>query len=324
MRRKLDESEWGERAGRSDPTYRVVVGFAVGVATLVLTTTAGGGALGHDASQLSETAPRIVFQRGESLWITKLDGTSTRILAKRGGQPAVSPDGRRIAFVRSESIWVMARDGSGQRRLTSGHRDVSPEWSPDGRSLYFMRFVGKDGKYGFTYAYPIFRMSTDGSGATQITRPVPSDDGTCHDAPSVAPNGRVIAYGVFDDCDHGVPAGIQAVDPSGKRVPLRGFDLPGDGFSPDWSPDGRRLAFAFGAFPDPPGLGTAAAGSSSTTLYKGQSESPSWSPDGRWIAFTRGGSRGTIWLVRPDGRDLRRVTSTPSDGHPAWLPPRRT
>lgn len=290
-------------------------------AALVLTTTAGGGALGHDASQLSETAPRIVFQRGESLWITNLGGTSTLLLAKRGGQSAVSPDGRRIAFVRSESIWVMARDGSGQRRLTSGHRDVSPDWSADGRSLYFLRFVGKNGATGFTYAYPVFRMRADGSNVAQVTRPALSDRGTCHDSPTVAPNGRVIGYGVIEECDLGVPAGIEAVDPSGKRVPLRGFDLPGDGFSPDWSPDGRRLAYAFGTLPEPAGIGVATAESKTTRVYRGPSTAPAWSPDGRWIAFTRGGSRGTIWLVRPDGRDLRRVTSEPSDSYPAWLPP---
>ena len=65
----------------------------------------------------------------------------------------------------------------------------------------------------------------------------------------------------------------------------------------------------------------------------GFNESPRWSPDGSWISFTSsragvkgplGGAAGfhrNIYLVRPDGTDLRRLTSLSGfDGGAAWSP----
>jgi len=283
-----------------------------------------GGDLGSTPTVATRASgAQLVFQRSSDIWLTTVDGTKTRRLVANGGQPAVSPNGRRVAFVRSESIWLMARNGSGQRKLTSGHRDVAPDWAPDGRAIYFSRYLERrDASGDFVgYAYAIFRMRSDGSGVTQVTRPPPSDHGTCHDSPSVAPNGSVIAYALFGDCDHGVPDGIEAVDPSGRRVSLGAFGLPGEAFSPDWSPDGRRLAIAWGLWDDP-GLGVAGNRTRAAKIYDNASDSPVWSRDGKWIAFTRGGSRGSIWLIRPNGTGLRRITSRRTDGHPAWLPVR--
>src|ERR1043166_7997607 len=73
------------------------------------------------------------------------------------GDAQVSPDGARVAFVRvtvnekkegyNTSIWMVATSGSeAPHRLTSGERDSTPRWSPDGKYLVFTRSPEKDGK----------------------------------------------------------------------------------------------------------------------------------------------------------------------------------
>ena len=47
---------------------------------------------------------------------------------------------------------------------------------------------------------------------------------------------------------------------------------------------------------------------------------PAWSPDGRWIAFASSRSAVGIYVVHPDGRDLRRVWRGNSADYPAWSP----
>ena len=61
--------------------------------------------------------------------------------------PAMSPDGRWVAFSAvakagaQPNLFVMRADGSGRRQLTEGAaKDAYATWSPDGRSIYFVRF----------------------------------------------------------------------------------------------------------------------------------------------------------------------------------------
>jgi dipeptidyl aminopeptidase/acylaminoacyl peptidase len=71
--------------------------------------------------------------------------------------PQISPDGTQVAFVRvtidekkdayETAIWIARTDGSdAPRAFTSGIRDTSPRWAPDGRRLAFVRAAEKDGR----------------------------------------------------------------------------------------------------------------------------------------------------------------------------------
>lgn len=67
-------------------------------------------------------------------------------------QPEFSPDGNQLAFVSGrgypasselgnerQSVYVMDADGRNERRLTTGHHDNEPTWSPDGSRIAFVR-----------------------------------------------------------------------------------------------------------------------------------------------------------------------------------------
>src|SRR5471030_1507951 len=107
--------------------------------------------------------------------------------------PQISPDGATVAFVRvtvnekenryETSLFAVPASGAAApRRLTSGIRDTTPRWAPDGTRLAFVRSVEKDGKPqpGQVYLLQMdggeARATTDGtSGASN---PVWSPDGT--------------------------------------------------------------------------------------------------------------------------------------------------
>ncbi len=93
------------------------------------------------------------------------------------GDAQVSPDGSRVAFVRvtvnekkegyNTSIWTVSIAGNeGPHRLTSGERDSSPRWSPDGKYLVFTRVTEKDGK---PESPQLFMLSMAGGDAFSFT-----------------------------------------------------------------------------------------------------------------------------------------------------------
>lgn len=102
---------------------------------------------------------------------------------------------------------------------------------------------------------------------------------------------------------------------------------------PDVSPDGRLLAYSSGLIISLRQSGVRVvrqlwvmdlASGVPTLLVPGthQDIHPDWSPDGQWLAFAsdRGGEFD-VWVVRPDGSGLRRVTSgAGTKTWPAWSP----
>src|SRR6267142_3825262 len=111
------------------------------------------------------------------------------------GDAQISPDGARVAFVRvtvnekkegyNTSIWAVSTAGNeGPHRLTSGERDSSPRWSPDGKYLVFTRVTEKDGK---PESPQLFMLSMAGGDAFPFTSlPKGASD------PRWSPDGKLI------------------------------------------------------------------------------------------------------------------------------------
>lgn len=90
---------------------------------------------------------------------------------------------------------------------------------------------------------------------------------------------------------------------------------------PNWSPDGRWIAFT-----DTFEIYRVAFNGGPTLRITNDSSAikadPRWSPDGAWIAFTaQVGTDVEIFRVRPDGSDLQRLTNHPDqDVRAVWSP----
>jgi dipeptidyl aminopeptidase/acylaminoacyl peptidase len=87
----------------------------------------------------------------------------------------------------------------------------------------------------------------------------------------------------------------------------------GSATSPSFSPDGKRLAFVsnLGGLPQVWVIDAAGGFPQLVTALDDPAGFVSWSPDGVWLAFTLapgGGMNEQIYLVRPDGTGLKRLT----------------
>ncbi len=138
--------------------------------------------------------------------------SGSRRIDTPGVQPYVpvwSADGSRIAFAAPQGLYVVGADGSGLRQLLASADErilaLPPSWSPDGRSLAYVRgepVPGEDNA-GYDAIETSFTLVTVdvASGATRELTPL----GTCEclgsTAPSVAwsPDGRLIGFTGVDN-----------------------------------------------------------------------------------------------------------------------------
>jgi dipeptidyl aminopeptidase/acylaminoacyl peptidase len=96
------------------------------------------------------------------------------------GDPQISADGSRVAFVRvtvnekkdgyNTSIWTVSPATGESHQLSSGTRDSSPRWSPDGKYLVFVRVTEKDGRPDVPQLFMLPMSGGDSFQFTTVTR----------------------------------------------------------------------------------------------------------------------------------------------------------
>jgi dipeptidyl aminopeptidase/acylaminoacyl peptidase len=120
--------------------------------------------------------------------------------------PNFSPDGRTVAFVRGGDIFSIRPDGSGQRQLTSGPEvDSLPKIAPNGRYLVFER----RGALGGPSA--LYSVRVTGGGEHGVVT-----GGDNHDA-AFAPDGKTIVFVRSTPGANGGNDDLYTVRPSGHE-----------------------------------------------------------------------------------------------------------
>lgn len=204
-----------------------------------------------------------------------------------------------------KAVYVTKSNGEGLRMLTEGRE---PNFSADGRQIVFAR-RGKDG------VQSIYKMKADGTKVRRLTTTRTLDGG-----PAWSPNGNWIVFARQKWGKQAWPpkeSDIYKMKANGSDQ-TRLTNSPEHEDAPDWSPNGKRIAYASAK-------GTVTMkpnGSDKRVLGGGE---PDWSPNGKQIAFDafdREGQEGQIWVMAANGKEAHAVG--PGDelngNNSAWSP----
>jgi dipeptidyl aminopeptidase/acylaminoacyl peptidase len=236
--------------------------------------------------------------------------------------PRVSPDGKTVAFVlttidRDESkylssIWLVPTDASeAPRRFTYGdRRDAGPRWSPDGTRLAFTSNRDNE-KAAQLYVLPI-----EGGEATKLTdlKESVEEIAWSPDGKKIAFTSRVPDEAYEEEEDRkrrprhfttlkyklemvgwivDRPKHIFVVDADGEGEPKQVTNGEFQHSTPNWSPDGERIAFVaarhknwdIDVVNDIYIVKARGGAPKKVTRTQDGCSMPSWSPDGGRIAY---------------------------------------
>jgi eukaryotic-like serine/threonine-protein kinase len=230
---------------------------------------------------------------------------------------AFSPDGWLLAFVRAITYGVsdlyvvplsesMAPAGEPRRLRAPRGWNTTPAWTPGGREIIFSSGVAE-----WAGTRGVFRLDREGSGEPR-REPFTADHTVTSLALSRAGDRLVFARSLNDENIYriAIPSGpVEVLQPS----PV--ITSTGDDHNPQYSPDGRHIAFLSnrsGALEvwvsDADGAGAVQL----TSLSAPITGSPRWSPDGERIVFdSNAEGQFELYTIRRTGGPPKRLTNTP-------------
>jgi TolB protein len=265
----------------------------------------------------------IIFTctRGDfnQLCMVNADGTGYQQLTSLEAHsyyPVYSPLGRSVVYASNQNggffdLFIFDFEDSKLTRLTNNIGNViSPTFSPDGTRILFAN------------------RATDGSTSLLTVDNAGENRDLLYAGPNTivavdwSPVGDRIAFAMAVDQPDAYEVFIMNADGSDVRQLTRG--LLGIGGSLDWSPDGKSLLIYAGPAGDKNIFLVNVDAETALQLSNGgNNAASSFSPDGQWIAFNslRNNDQADIFIMRPDGSDVRQVTTDPEpDWQPHWAP----
>jgi Tol biopolymer transport system component/tRNA A-37 threonylcarbamoyl transferase component Bud32 len=265
--------------------------------------------------RLSDQAPLILF-------LLPLDNPQNRRpLTASAGQwadawPRFSPDGQTVAFVRvsgaeiANDIYVVGAAGGQPKRLTFDNAVTNGlDWTPDGAYIVFSsdRLSGQG---------RLWKVAASGG----QPEPLPVGQGGAYQ-PSLSRDGHRLAYtqafGSVDIWRYEVSR-----TPGRSVPPTKLIASTGSNVSPQFSPDGKRIAFHSWRSGNGEVWVCDRDGSKprQLTFFNRLTANPQWSPDGQQIAFeSNPEGHQAIFVMSAEGGQPRRLTTGPSvDALPRW------
>ncbi len=303
------EQTWDARikAGRGPGATSQIVSVEIATGARVVHTTGAG--LKVQPQYVTATEIRYLIKSGANAGLASTTGTDA--VARELRSPSWAPDGRTVVYEkvdfapRTQNTPLYSWDADYEYRYS----DVFPTIARDGKLVVTEKAVS-DGVISI--------MDADGANKVRIFT---AKNGAAF-APSWSPDGEWIAFGVggYLQSRKSQPATLMLVKRDGTGARALTGDTLNAGF-PSWSPDGKRLVYRVWG-------GTSwglrildLEDQSVHTLTTEYDNLPFWSPDGSRITFTRKHDVNNfdIYTIRPDGSDLRQLTtSAANDAHGVW------
>jgi dipeptidyl aminopeptidase/acylaminoacyl peptidase len=258
---------------------------------------------GRLAFEVESYATRSGDQAGSAPRIYTINTDGTGLLAltpdgEIGRAPAWSRDGARLAYeswhVDAPEIWTVRADGTGRTLVA---RDATEPFWLDATHL------------GFQCGTSLCAIRDDGS-----ERRVLLARGAMSDAADfgyeLSPDGSMIVFTRLTYVGPDAPSSyvyVMNADGSNER---RLTDAQGD--SPQWSPVGRKVAFASARY----GTVVVDVDAGAMTSVYAKPANPAWSPTGTALVFR---DRESYYLSSVDGAPTRRGNMPSSFGSDAYL-----
>jgi TolB protein len=300
------------------------------------------------------------FARRESSMLAQrfaIHGISDEVQHWLTGQRGMAQS--RVAYIYNGQLYVIDSDGANNRPATLGGTALSPSWHPSGTRVVFAdlnddgsqiveanlvtgdlrEFSATPRGLNLTPVYTpdgrsvVYAHARDAGADLVITnlnegaraRRISSLELYDRSSPSFSPDGRKLAF-------------ISPRSWQGTRMTPQVFTMNLDGSeekqltpsvkgvrsyrtSPDWSPDGQRVAYMQQNGDMQVWMIDVRTQSMKRLTTRAENEDPSWAPDNRHIAIasTRGGTK-EIWVMDVESGRMRQLTKANGARLPSWSP----